>query len=261
MSTPIPYGQDVPPGVPNRVTLRTADHESAADFYTGLFGWTAQASPRPEDGGFLLFKAGAQVVAGALPEPFGSASATWLTYIATDDVERLTQRVEAAGGTTVGDPHDRAGRARVGVFLDPAGAVFAGWQTDPISEAAVLDPPVSLDWNELRTPDPEAAGQFYEAVFGWAPGDETTESRSYTMWRLGSWLIGGMTPVPARDRGGPDPQWVVCFAVEDADAVLTRATELGGSVAAPPTDLPPGRIVSLTDPQGAAFSVIQLGPV
>jgi uncharacterized protein len=56
------------------------------------------------------------------------------------------------------------------------------------------------------------------------------------------------------------PQWNVYFAVEDAAATIAAATGLGASVRQPAMDLPDvGRFAALADPQGAAFSVVELG--
>jgi predicted enzyme related to lactoylglutathione lyase len=45
--------------------------------------------------------------------------------------------------------------------------------------------------------------------------------------------------------------------VADTDAAVAKVAELGGSVVVEPFDTPAGRIALVTDPQGAAFSVIQ----
>jgi predicted enzyme related to lactoylglutathione lyase len=42
----------------------------------------------------------------------------------------------------------------------------------------------------------------------------------------------------------------------DADEVARRATDLGGSVGAPPFDTSYGRIAVLVDPAGGHFSVV-----
>jgi predicted enzyme related to lactoylglutathione lyase len=52
----------------------------------------------------------------------------------------------------------------------------------------------------------------------------------------------------------PAPSSHPFFWVHDADAVATRAGELGGSVLMPPSDTGVGRTV-LADPAGAVFSV------
>ena len=51
------------------------------------------------------------------------------------------------------------------------------------------------------------------------------------------------------------------FAVESAEAVTTRATELGGRVLAGPIPWPNGgTIAAIADPQGAAFGIFA-GPL
>jgi predicted enzyme related to lactoylglutathione lyase len=52
--------------------------------------------------------------------------------------------------------------------------------------------------------------------------------------------------------------WLVYFAVANADATLKKAQELGARVMSPAMDIPQGRFAVLTDPQGAAFAIIQL---
>ena len=52
------------------------------------------------------------------------------------------------------------------------------------------------------------------------------------------------------------PHWEVCFRVEDADAALVRVEQLGGSVAAGPDDSPYGRLATVVDPTGAAFTIV-----
>jgi hypothetical protein len=52
------------------------------------------------------------------------------------------------------------------------------------------------------------------------------------------------------------PRWVAYFAVTDCDAAAALAASLGGQVAVPPVDAPPGRLAVLADPQGAAFTII-----
>jgi uncharacterized protein len=50
---------------------------------------------------------------------------------------------------------------------------------------------------------------------------------------------------------------MVYFATEDTDEAARRATELGGSVGAPPFDTAFGRIAVLVDPTGGHFSVVK----
>ncbi len=49
--------------------------------------------------------------------------------------------------------------------------------------------------------------------------------------------------------------------MDDTDATVAKAGELGGTVVSEPTDIAPGRLAVLADPQGAVFSVIKPQPM
>jgi predicted enzyme related to lactoylglutathione lyase len=58
---------------------------------------------------------------------------------------------------------------------------------------------------------------------------------------------------------GLPTHWGVYFNVADCDATAAKATELGGSVHVPPTDIPNvGRFAMIEDPTGAHFYAIAL---
>jgi predicted enzyme related to lactoylglutathione lyase len=66
--------------------------------------------------------------------------------------------------------------------------------------------------------------------------------------------------MPPQLEGVP-PHWNVYFNVEDCDASMARAVELGGSVLAPAFDVGGvGRMGFLTDPQGAMFALMANPP-
>jgi predicted enzyme related to lactoylglutathione lyase len=54
------------------------------------------------------------------------------------------------------------------------------------------------------------------------------------------------------------PHWLVYFAVDDTDASIEKAKELGGNIAAGPIEIPFGKFAVMTDPNGSAFAVMQL---
>jgi predicted enzyme related to lactoylglutathione lyase len=66
-----------------------------------------------------------------------------------------------------------------------------------------------------------------------------------------------MMPLTEEDT---QSHWSVTFSVDNADAVATRAVELGGQVIVAPNDAGPVRFAVLTDPQGAVFSVSRYQP-
>jgi predicted enzyme related to lactoylglutathione lyase len=52
--------------------------------------------------------------------------------------------------------------------------------------------------------------------------------------------------------------WLVYFAVDDLDASLAKAQELGGMKMTDPMQVDAGRFALIMDPQGATLSLIQL---
>jgi len=117
-------------------------------------------------------------------------------------------------------------------------------------------------WYDLMTPDPDAATEFYTKVAGWGttPWDggnaEDGNNPPYMMWTAGEKPIGGNMKLPeeAQARGAP-PHWLAYVAVPDAEAVVERTKELGGSVLKPATAIEGvGTFAVLQDPQGAVFA-------
>ena len=62
-------------------------------------------------------------------------------------------------------------------------------------------------------------------------------------------------PHDAQDMGAKS-HWLSYVTVEDVDAMLEKAQELGASVLCPPTDIPEtGRFAVIQDPQGGMLSL------
>ena len=62
------------------------------------------------------------------------------------------------------------------------------------------------------------------------------------------------------DQPDTQPHWGLTFAVDDADATASRASELGGQVVVPPFDAPWVRMTIIADPQGATFIASKFVP-
>ncbi|AZP16014.1 VOC family protein [Streptomyces aquilus] len=121
-----------------------------------------------------------------------------------------------------------------------------------------LDKPVAGGpcWAEVGTPDLEAGKRFYGVLFGWRTETDAREDMGgYTIAYVGDLPVAGMVPLGAEGR---PCSWFVTFAVGDLDATLAKVTAAGGSVVAPPADVPGmGRFASATDTQGAGFHLWQ----
>jgi uncharacterized protein len=120
-----------------------------------------------------------------------------------------------------------------------------------------------FSWSELTTTDVGAASNFYKHVFGWTledmpmPGHETAGA-TYTVVKVEGRGIGGMVSMPSEMREGMPPVWNTYVTVKDVDAVAEAVRENGGAICAGPHDIPGvGRMIVLSDPQGASLCAIQ----
>ena len=116
--------------------------------------------------------------------------------------------------------------------------------------------PGTFCWVDLATTDPASAKAFYGELFGWEVEDVPAgEAGTYTMLRLDGDEVCGLYEMDAerRDQGAP-PQWFSHVSVEDADAVASRARELGGIVDGEVFDVgESGRFAIVQDPTGAVL--------
>ena len=239
------------PGTPCWVDVSWDDVAACADFYTGLFGW--QATVTPDGGGYTMFHQDGKAVAAAGPSQDGWTP-QWSTYIATDDTDATAARIAAAGGNLMTEPFDVFEAGRMAFAADSQGTVFGLWQGRERIGAQFVGEPFAYAWAELLTTDIVASQSFYTAVFGWKPqevGDDP--GFLYRMQVVGDRAVGGIFQVDEMP-----PCWGVYFAVEDEDATVTRAEELGGATLRPPADTPYGRMAVIEDPGGAGFAVIRL---
>jgi predicted enzyme related to lactoylglutathione lyase len=249
---------EYPHGTPSWVELNTTDGDASASFYTQLFGWSASdAGPVEETGGYRMFLQDGKSVAGLMARddlPHGA----WATYVSVDDADSIAKKVSSAGGSTVVEPMDVMDIGRMAVFTDPTGAAFGVWQPKSFAGAELVNEPVSFCWGELLTRDQATAERFYPAVFGWTVS--TMEGyENYSFWNVGGRTMAGLIQMTDEMFPPEIPSyWAVCFAVDDTDATIAKATELGATVAVPPADIPAGRFAVLLDPQGTPFEVIKL---
>lgn len=115
-------------------------------------------------------------------------------------------------------------------------------------------------WFELATKDQKGANEFYTSLFGWQVVDSPIgEGMTYSIYKLNNQDVGACyTMMPDMVSAGVPPHWAVYFCTPDADASVTKATELGGSVKSGAFDVGDfGRMAVLADQEGAVFSVWQ----
>ena len=108
--------------------------------------------------------------------------------------------------------------------------------------------PGKFIWHDLMTPDPQSAGKFYEALFGW----QIDYEGQYAVVRNGGKLIAGILQVEPADGREEQGVWLPTVSVADVDAAASRVKAGGGTVMKGPLDMDKrGRAVLISDPQRA----------
>ena len=253
------------PGTFVWVELATIGSEAAKKFYTELFGWEFTDNPMGPGMVYTMLRKNGKEV-GELYELMPELKAEnvpphWLSYALVDNADESAAKAKELGATLLKEPFDVMSYGRMAVIQDPTGAVFAIWQAAHHKGASLVNAPGSLCWNELMTTDTAKDGEFYSGLFGWGKDVQNLGEMEYTMFTNGDRPTAGMLKITP-EMGPIPPNWLVYFAVDDCDATVKKANDLGAKTMKPAEDIPGiGRFAILTDPQGAAFALIKLeGP-
>ncbi|MFD4674295.1 VOC family protein [Lentzea sp. NPDC058450] len=114
-----------------------------------------------------------------------------------------------------------------------------------------------FSWMDLKTHDVPATAEFFAAALGWEFLTDETDWRRTTTITVDGHLIGGVSDLsnPFYPPGTP-PHIALYLEAEDADRRTELAVSLGARLVVPPFDAGPlGRVATLVDPFGAAFSL------
>lgn len=242
-----------PPGTVAWIDLTTSEVTATADFYAGLLGWELHTEDTPM-GPYVVGMIPAGPAAGLMAPMPGTPESppSWTVYISVADIDATWATALEAGATPLMEPMEIPGGDRVAMLVDPASAVIGMMQ--PTEEGSMaFGGSGAVVWVETDTRDTATSQAFYERVFGWS----TVESPGYALFTQDGDQVAGLMDIPP---GVPDEvaaYWLVYFGVEDVVATVARATELGGTVAAPPMTVGGMRFAVLEDPVGAAFAVLQ----
>lgn len=248
--------------------LMTSDPDAAGAFYNAVVGWTFGANEMP--GGGMDYRMIGRSDGGqaggvlALDDEMigGGAKPGWLGYIHVPDVDAEVERVVADGGAVHMAAMTLDGVGRMAMVTDPFGAPYylmtpqpPPGMEDATSDVFTVDRPQTVRWNELATPDDDAALAYYTGHYGW------TQEGAMPMGPLGDYRflqhggvgIGAMMRKADFMQGG----WTFYFGVEDIDAAAAAVAANGGTTHGDPQQIP-GAEFSLhaTDPQGAFFGLV-----
>ncbi len=238
--------------------LGTRNMEASKRFYSELFGWTTFQEPDPDFGGYTVYQLDGKAVGGVMDLGDNPAPDSWLPYIGVSDVRATVEAVTAAGGEVLVGPMEVKANGSMAVIRDSVGAVTGLWQPGEQPGWGVYREMGAVCWNELHSDETEAAKRFYSEVFGWEAETQPMPGGEYTTFsRDGGEGFAGLAGLLASAA----PHWLTYIAVDDCDATVATAKELGGTVLAGPEDIPEvGRFAVLQDSQTAAFAVLQALP-
>lgn len=244
-------------GTPSWIELSTPDQAASQQFYAALFGWSYDDHDMGDMGHYYIPKLEGDEIGGIGGQPPGMEGhpAYWGVYLAVDDVDATTAKVEAAGGKVEAGPFDVATNGRMSAVMDPTGARVGLWQAGETIGTQRANEPSTPVWNECVTGDVPAAVKFYGEVLGMGSEPmDMGEAGTYTvLTNVEGRQVGGCMDLGMLPAGTP-AHWNVYFGVADVDASVTEAEGLGASILAPAMDVPGvGRMALLADPQGATF--------
>ncbi|MEV0684340.1 VOC family protein [Nocardia sp. NPDC050378] len=256
------------PGDPTWIDLYTSDLDRAIAFYGELFGWTAERGGL-EFGGYTTFSKNGVPVAGAMSrvedegDPYPDR---WTVYLHSDDAAATEQKAAEAGGTVFVKAMEIPGVGTMAVLADVGGVGVGVWQPGPfpgfgeigrVADGVWQDAAGLPSWFELMTRAYSPSLDFYRAVFGWNDTFTVadTEKFRYTTLHAESPMLGGVMDGQGHLPEGVPGAWAVYFGSDDTDKSAELAVSLGAKLVFEPMTTPYGRVVGLTDPTGAHFSI------
>ncbi|MCB5181172.1 VOC family protein [Streptomyces antimicrobicus] len=265
---------DFPEGAPCWADAMFKDVEGAKRFYGEVLGWTfGEASS--EYGNYTQAYSDGKAVAAVVPPMPGSDDmpSAWCLYLASPDVAATAEKIKAAGGRLLMEPMQVGTFGSMALAQEPSGAVFGVWQPGDHKGFEKIGENGSYCWAEVFTREPGAADDFLKRVFpytaqtmeaGDGPEAAGMDFKVFSVTGGGGGEGGEDRPVLGRMKMDQDfppevpPYIQIYFAVPDCDEAVSKTQKLGGRLQFGPMDSPFGRFAALTDPQGAAFAVIDM---
>ncbi len=242
------------------VDVAVPDTSIGEAFYSGLFGWKAQAT-EDENMPYTMFTKNGKKVAGMgplSPEQMAAGQPPmWTPYIIVDDLEATFNKAKELDAVVLLEPMQIFDAGSMFFVMDPVGAAIGFWQSGTHDGAEVFNEPGTVTWNDLGCRDVPAAKAFYMNLLDWTSEEMDMGGGSYTIFKVGDRSNGGTWDISEVMPDQVPAHWLTWFNVDDTDATAQLARDLGGSVMQEPNDSPMGKTAILTDPAGAVFAVIQ----
>lgn len=246
----------VPPeGTPCWADATFGDSEGAKSFYGSVLGWTFGETSLEFGNYTPAYADGKAVAAVVAPVPGQEGSSQWCLYFAVRDAAATAARIRDHGGEPLTEPMRVGDYGTMCLARDPGGVVFGLWQAGTRQGFETTAEPGAYCWAEVFTREPEKSDAFFPAVFSYRV-TKLEDEIDFRVYDLGERSVLGRMRMPDDIPPEVPPYINIHFTVADCDAAVARAAERGGVLRFGPMDSPFGRLATLTDPQGANFSVI-----
>jgi predicted enzyme related to lactoylglutathione lyase len=244
------------PGAFSWTDLTTTDQGAAKQFYSDLFGWSAVDNPIGDDMVYSMMQIGGKDVGAISPQMQAQREAgappAWNSYVTVESADAAADRAQKLGGNVMSPAFDVFDAGRMAVIQDPQGAFFEVWEPKQHIGASLVNVPGAMVWNELASPDLDGSAEFYRELFGWKTEPMEGGGMPYLIIRNSDGQMnGGIRPSMENEPS----YWLIYFGVDDIDARLAKAGELGGNALTGTTDIGMGKIAVIQDPQGAVFAL------
>jgi predicted enzyme related to lactoylglutathione lyase len=242
------------------------DVEAAKKFYGDVLGWTFGEASSEYGNYTQAYSEGMAVAAVVPPMPGSDAPSQWCLYLASQNAALTAEKIKAAGGELMMEPMQVGAFGTMAIAKEPSGAVFGVWQPGEHKGFEKLGDAGAYAWAEFFSREPAETDGFLSKVFPYeslqmeAGDDPDMAGMDFKVFSV----EGPKDPVLGRMKMGQEfppeiPSYVqVYFAVPNCDEAVEKAKARGGVLHFGPMDSPFGRFAGLTDPQGAAFAVIDL---
>lgn len=244
------------PGTFSWAELSTIDQDGAKAFYGALLGWQANDMPMGDGSVYSMMQRDGHTVAAIATQPEQQREvgvpSMWNSYVTVESADAAAARAAELGATVHAPAFDVMEAGRMAVIQDPQGAYVMVWEPRGSIGATLVNAPGALVWNELQSPDPDASAAFYGDLFGWEVAEFPGMEQRYLGIKVGERSGGGIT---VQNAPGTPPFWLVYFGIEDIDAGIAKAQELGGTNLAGPIDIQMAKLAVIQDPQGAVFAL------
>lgn len=247
------------------------DRKKLTSFYRDLFGWTVDTN-NPMGYGVIAHsdnyaKGGVGIGGGIFGDmPPGQDGVTF--YVEVDDIEATLQQAEKLGGTRVFGPEQVPGGPLFGHLHDPEGHWIGLFQRGYASSAAIAPdaarkgtPVVHF---EVIGQDYTTLATFYESLFGWKPDADNPVgygivTRDGNVNADGIGIGGGLMALPAEMAAESNGHVTFYAEVDDVEATLQKAEQLGGKRLHGPDTVPGGgpTLGQFADPEGHLIGLTQ----